>query len=152
MRNLIGDFRFGLRILLAQSGVHPRPQSVVLALGIGANTAIFSIVNGVLLRALPYQDASRIMQIGHVPPAKSFPGNVVVFGSPRPTTLMAGTEPFLEQMAAYGFDSFNVGGRASRSHQGIERRARILFDPARAAGFLAAPSPMTKTVRVRETS
>jgi putative ABC transport system permease protein len=73
MHNWLADLRFGLRILRRNPGF-ALAAVVVLALGIGANTAIFSIINGVLLRPLPYQDSSRIMQIWHVPPAKSFPG------------------------------------------------------------------------------
>ena len=60
MRNLVADLRYGFRILLRNPGF-TLAAIVVLALGIGANTAIFSIVNAVLLRPLPYQDASRIM-------------------------------------------------------------------------------------------
>src|SRR5213083_1145372 len=81
MRNLIDDFRFGLRILLRNPGF-TLAACLVLALGIGANTAIFSVVNAVLLRPLPYQDAPRIMQVWHIPPAKSFPGMTLFSVSP----------------------------------------------------------------------
>jgi putative ABC transport system permease protein len=74
MRNLFSDLQLGVRILLRNPGFTVT-AILLLALGIGANTAIFSVVNAVLLRPLPYQDSSRIMQIWHVPPAKSFPGN-----------------------------------------------------------------------------
>ncbi len=109
MRNLIADFRFGFRILLRNPGF-TLAAIVVLALGIGANTAIFSIVNAVLLRPLPYQDASRIMQVWHVPPAKSFPGMTLFSVSPGNYLDWQSQNRSFEQMAAYGFESFNVGG------------------------------------------
>ncbi len=109
MRNLVADFRFGLRILLRNPGF-TLAAIVVLALGIGANTAIFSIVNAVLLRPLPYQGASRIMQVWHVPPAKSFPGMTLFSVSPANYLDWQSQNGSFEQMAAYGFESFNVGG------------------------------------------
>jgi putative ABC transport system permease protein len=109
MRNLIGDFRYGLRILLRNPGF-TLAAIIVLALGIGANTAIFSIVNAVLLRPLPYEDPSRIMQIWHVPPAKSFPGMSFFSVSPANYLDWQSQNRSFEQMAAYGFESFNVGG------------------------------------------
>ena len=73
MQSLLRELKYALRSLLKR-----RAFSIitilVLALGIGANTAIFSVVDNVLLRPLPFKDPSRLVQIWHVPPAKSFPG------------------------------------------------------------------------------
>jgi putative ABC transport system permease protein len=109
MRNLWSDFRFGLRILRRNPGF-TLAAIVVLALGIGANTAIFSIVNAVLLRPLPYQDASRIMQVWHVPPAKSFPGMTKFAVSPANYLDWQRQSSSFEQIAAFGGRRFNFGG------------------------------------------
>jgi predicted permease len=67
MSTLIGDLRFALRLLTRNPGF-----SVVaiatLALGIGANTAIFSVVDHVLLRPLPYRDSDRLYVVHEVVP------------------------------------------------------------------------------------
>jgi len=65
MSGLLDDLRFALRGLLrypAFSAV----AALTVALGIGANTAVFTLVDGVLIRPLPYCDADRLVSLEHL--------------------------------------------------------------------------------------
>ena len=60
MSGFVSEVRYALRSL-NKSRTYAAAFVITLGLGIGVNTAIFSVINGVLLKPLPYQDADRIM-------------------------------------------------------------------------------------------
>ena len=62
MESIFTDIRYGLRILLKQPGF-TLVAVITLALGIGANTAIFSLVNSILLRPLPFREPDRLVRM-----------------------------------------------------------------------------------------
>ncbi|MDQ3920483.1 MAG: ABC transporter permease [Acidobacteriota bacterium] len=67
METFLQDIRYGARVLAKQKAF-TAVAVITLALGIGANTAIFSVVNELLLRPLPYRDAERLVMLWEVAP------------------------------------------------------------------------------------
>src|SRR5438477_8181664 len=78
METLVKDIRFGVRSLLARPGFTVLAV-FTLALGIGACTAIFSVVDGVLLRPLPYPHSEEIVQLREINSA----GRQIAFAEPN---------------------------------------------------------------------
>ncbi|MDQ3258175.1 MAG: ABC transporter permease, partial [Acidobacteriota bacterium] len=78
MTTLWQDLRYGLRTLLAKSGF-ALVAVITLALGIGATSTIFSFVNGILLRPLPYQDSERLVLLDETAPKRGIPSMGVSF-------------------------------------------------------------------------
>ena len=106
---VIQDLKYGFRVLRKSPGFSI-VAVVVLALGIGANTAIFSVVNAVLLRPLPFKDPAALVDVWHVPPAKQFPGMTRFSVSPANYLDWARENRSFQNMAIYGGASMNLTG------------------------------------------
>ena len=104
MDAFLQDVRYGLRSLLKRPGF-TSIAVLTLALGIGASTAIFSVVDGVLLRSLPYPQAERIVQLRELNSA----GKQMQFAEPNFLDLRVRSHT-LEAVAQYGGGPATVTG------------------------------------------
>ncbi|HYY97748.1 MAG TPA: ABC transporter permease [Pyrinomonadaceae bacterium] len=138
---VLGDFwqdlRYGLRALRKHPGF-TAVAVTALALGIGANTAIFSVVNTVLLRPLPYKDPDRLVMVWE---------DDTKHGYPRDTPAAANYVDWREQngvfegMAALADQSFNLTGMGDPERLEGKRASANLFnilgvEPLLGRGFL----------------
>jgi putative ABC transport system permease protein len=115
MTHLANDVKYALRVLLKAPGFTIAAVAA-LALGIGANTAVFSVVNAVLLRPLSYPNADRIVQFGsHSTTIASFLSCVPEFH-----TYQRQTQVF-QEVAAYDMagPGFNLTGDRPEQIHGI---------------------------------
>src|SRR4026208_2120341 len=109
MRTLFADLRYAFRVL-SRTPSFALAVVAVLALGIGANTAIFSIVNAVLLRPLPFDDGDRLVRLFPTPPQTSFPGMTRFSVSPGNFLDWKRDSRAFEGMAAYNARPLTLTG------------------------------------------
>jgi putative ABC transport system permease protein len=104
MQNLLQDLRYALRMMLKRPGF-TLVAALTLALGIGANTAIFSAVNAVLLKPLPFPESQQLVDL-----AETFKPDG--FGSVSVPNLQdwQNQNTVFEGIAAYSFTNFNLQG------------------------------------------
>lgn len=110
MANLLQDIRYGIRVL-ARSPGFTLFAMLVLALGIAANTAIFSIADAILIRALPYHDANRLVMVWEDASTYGFPHD-----TPAPGNFAdwrARNHVFEDMAATSSDESYNLTGEGN---------------------------------------
>lgn len=120
------DFRYSARTLLREPGF-AAVAILTVALGVGANTAIFSIVNGVLLRPLPYADPTRLVVLREVVPAiaqtyPTFPVSARHFTEWRQRTAS------FEHISAVDTGTATLTGAGEPEQLDVARVSADLFD------------------------
>jgi putative ABC transport system permease protein len=106
MFSILQDVRFGLR-MLAKHRLATLVSIVALALGIGANTAMFSLAEAFLLHPVPFEDADRIVALVNSRPQQNIDMNAVA-----PATYLDWQKEAhsFEQLGAYAWDAVNLTG------------------------------------------
>jgi putative ABC transport system permease protein len=112
MGTLLQDVRYGLRVLVTKPAF-TIVAVLTLALGVGANTAIFSIVNAVLLRSLPFRDPDRLVRIYFNNPGVGLRG--VRFSVPELDDLRTQTDVF-EDVSVVVLGPTNLTGTKQPEH------------------------------------
>jgi len=140
MSTLLADIRYAFRVL-GRSPSFALTVTGVLALGIGANTAIFSMLNAVLLRPLPFTEPDRIVRLFHVPPQATFPGQKIFPLSPANFYDWQREAKSFEGMALYRGRGFALTGSGSPRRLLAAGAGAGFFEilrarPAQGRGFL----------------
>src|SRR5262245_43804322 len=104
MESLLQDIRFGARMLM-KSPNYTLIAVVTLSLGIGANTAIFSVLYGVLLKPLPYSDPDPLVRVWQAVPTSGY--YELGFSEAQLARLRAGNQSF-QRLGGYVFRSGNL--------------------------------------------
>jgi predicted permease len=112
LESSIQDIRYGVRFLRRSPGFCSIAV-FTLALGIGATTAVFSLVNTILLKPAPYANASRVVMLWNLAPAGSFFGADNLPWWPQEFQLLKEKSTLFQNLGAFKKDSFNLTGSAN---------------------------------------
>ena len=123
MQTLIQDLRFGARMLLKKPGF-TIVAIITLALGVGANTAIFSIVNSLLLRPLPYRDSERLAIIWTHSPGANVAQD---WPSPGQFSAIKSQNSVFEEMALAQGTDVNLTGQTGPERVGAVETSSVMF-------------------------
>lgn len=137
MTSLLQDVRYGFRMLLKHKGFTV-VATLTLALGIGVNTAMFSVLNTFLFRSLPYPQSSQLVRVFRTSPiSQSWPHNPGVFLTEHERNTV------FEKMAAYNYVTRSLveQGQTAQRVSGLAGTADFLpaFGVAPALGRLFNP-------------
>lgn len=132
IENLFRDLRFGMRTLSKSPGFAV-VATLTLALGIGANTAIFTVINSVLLEPLPYPNPERIVQVMLRTPQGEQKNMMTI---PRFIICRGMTQTF-EEIAAYDSRATGVKLDGRRLSRATQKHPRVggLLQPVRRGDF-----------------
>src|SRR5215813_8893768 len=149
MQTLLQDLRYGARMLLKQPGF-TAVGVITLALGIGANSAIFSVVNAALIKPLPYREPDRLVQFWETNPLKNWTHNVVA-----PANLFdwqRQNQVFEEIAAYYGSDKKGPGlSGFQMESNGEPERVKALYVTGNIFSALGANAMIGRALREEET-
>jgi predicted permease len=123
IETLLQDIRFGLRMLRKNPGF-TAVAVLTLALGIGATTSIFSVVDSILLRPLPFRDPSRIMVLYESIP-KIGPGGIPV--SAPDVAHFRELNKVFEDLGAYATHKTDISGGSSPERVNVTRMSASIF-------------------------
>jgi len=135
MANAMRELRLAARTLARKPGF-TAITSITLALGIGANVAIFSIVNAILLRPLAYEDSERIVELRHHAPGLGFQN---LQNSPGMVRVYREHADFLEALGVFSSTSQNLTGQGEASRVRVATVSPEVFTVLRAQPLIGRP-------------
>jgi putative ABC transport system permease protein len=151
IETLIQDLRYGVRILIKNPGF-AFVAVLTLALGIGANTAIFSVVNAVLIKPLPYREPDRVVQFWETNPLKNWTQETGAPVAPANLFDWQKQNQAFEDIAAYVYFNMKSGPNGLQMESdGEPDRIKTLYVTGNIFSVLGVNAMIGRALREEET-